>query len=227
MTDLLTAGTATLDLRADDDDLSWLSGLDTTVLAVLGGGIVLLLLLALLAGWLVVRKVRRSPLVARGRELTARGRELGATASAVVAARRLPPGARRSAAELQVQVTRARGELRRELAAAHDAGAHLGDVPGLLPALEAEGTRVERCLRQQTLATSARGFPELEAEAAAYLDMLADVTDAVRQAQRVLPASSHLPGEVADAVSALRAHTDAYRELTAAPVPPPPPPAPR
>lgn len=215
-----------VDARADDD-LDWLTTLDTTLLAVLGGTFALLVLLALLTGWLVLRRIRRSPLYARSREITARGRELGATASAVVAARRLPPGDRRSAAGLQVQVTRVRGELRRELAAAQAAGAHLGEVPGLLPALDAEGTRLERCLRLQTQSLSGRGFPELAAEAHAYLDMLADVTDAVRQAQRVLPASGRLPTDVADAVTALRAHTDAYRELTAEPAldafPPPSP----
>ncbi len=207
----------------DDDELSWLTTLDPTVLAVLGGVLVVLLLLAALAGWLVLRRVRRSPVVARGRELSARGRELGATAATAVAARRLPPGERRSAAELQVQLMRARGELRRQVSAAQAAGAHLGDVPALLPALDAEGARLEQCLRTQALSSSPAGSADLLAEARGYLDMLADVEDAVRQAERVQPAAGRLPDEVTDAVSALRAHTDAYRELTTPHLPPLPP----
>ncbi|MGY1741059.1 MULTISPECIES: hypothetical protein [unclassified Blastococcus] len=204
----------------DDDELTWLTDLDPAVLAVLGGVGVVLLLLAVLAGWLVLRRVRRSPLVARGRELSARGRELGVQGAAAVAARRLPPGERRSAAELQGQLNRARGDLRRRVTAAAAAGAHLGDIPALLPALDAEGTRLEQCLRQQALSASP-GPAGLLAEARGYLDMLADVADAVRQAERVQPAAGRLGADVADAVTALRAHTDAYRELTAPPVLPP------
>ncbi len=114
------------------------------------------------------------------------------------------------------------------MAAAQAAGAHLGDVPALLPALEAEGARLEQCLRQQALSPAAGGWAALQAEARGHLAMLADVSDAVRQAARVLPASGRLPADVADAVSGLRAHTDAYRELTAPTVLPPlPPEAPR
>ena len=210
-----------------DDDLSWITTLDPTLIAVLGGVVVVLLLLALLAGWLVVRRVRRSALVARGRELTARGRELGAQGATAVAARRLPPGDRRTAAELQLQLQRSRVELRRQVTAASAAGAHLGEVPSLLPALEAEGARLEQCLRQQTVAPTA-GCADALAEARGHLDVLADVADAVRQAGRVQPAAGRLTTDVADAVSALRAHTDAYRELTtpALPTLPPPPPPP-
>ncbi|WP_409331247.1 hypothetical protein [Trujillonella humicola] len=212
-----------------DDDLSWIATLDPTLIAVLGGVFLVLLLVALLAGWLVVRRVRRSPLVARGRELTAQARELGAQGATAVAARRLPPGDRRTAAELQLQLQRSRAELRRRVGAAAAAGAHLGEVPALLPALEAEGARLEQCLRQQTLAPTP-GCTDVLSEARAHLDMVADVADAVRQAESVRPAVGRLPTDVADAVSALRAHTDAYRELTTPSLPtlpPPPPPAAR
>ncbi|MGY1745551.1 hypothetical protein [Blastococcus sp. SYSU D00695] len=211
----------------DDDGLTWVTTLDPGLLAVLGGGVVLLLLLAVLAGWLVVRRVRRSPLAARAREVTARAGELGAQGATALAARRLPPGERREAAELQLQLQRARPELRRQVEAAQASGAHLGEVPALLPALEAEGSRLEQCLRQQTLAPSP-GCADVLTEARAHLDMLGDVADAVRQAERVQPVTGRLPGDVADAVAALRAHTDAYRELTspAPPVLPPPPPPP-
>ncbi|MGY1773080.1 hypothetical protein [Blastococcus sp. SYSU D00813] len=215
----------------DDDDLSWITTLDPTLIAVLGGVLVVLLLVALVAGWFVVRRVRRSALVARGRELTARGRELGLAGATAVAARRLPPGERRSAAALQGRLLRARGELRRQVQVAQAAGAHLGDIPSLLPAIDAEGARLEQCLRQETLSPSPRGCADVLAEASGYLDMVADVSDAVRQAERVQPPAGRLPADVADAVSALRAHTDAYRELTSPalptlpPPPPPPPPA--
>ncbi|RBY85987.1 hypothetical protein [Blastococcus sp. TF02A-26] len=209
----------------DDDDLTWITTLDPTLIAVLGGGLLLLLLMALLAGWLVVRQVRRSELAARGRQLTARGRELGVQGATAVAARRLPPGDRRTAAELQLQVQRTRAELRRQVAGAVAAGAHLGEVPALLPALDAESARIEQRLRQQTLAPSP-GCADVLAEARGHLELLADVADAVRQAERVQPAAGRLPADVADAVSALRAHTDAFRELTSPGLPtlPPAPP---
>ena len=107
----------------DDGELSWLTSLDASVLAVLGGTLLVLLLVAVLTGWLVLRRVRRSPLVARSRELTSRGRELGLQGATAVAARRLPPGSRRTAAELQLAVRIAEressseaGQLGRELA---------------------------------------------------------------------------------------------------------------
>ncbi|WP_324277873.1 hypothetical protein [Blastococcus brunescens] len=123
----------------DDDELSWLLSLDPTVLAVLGGVLVALLVITAVAGWLVLRRLRRSPLVARGRELASRGRELGVQGATAVAARRLPPGHRRSSAELQLEIARARDRLRHQVATAQAAGAHLGDVADLVPSLEAEG----------------------------------------------------------------------------------------
>jgi hypothetical protein len=230
MTTPLPTGLApTLDVRADDDEVSWLLSLDPTVVTVLGGVLLLLLVVAAVAGWLVVRRVRRSPLAARGRELAARSRELGVQGATAVAARRLPPGQRRSAAELQLEVARSRDRLRRRLATARAAGAHLGDVPGLVPSLEAEGSRLEQRLRQRALApdpADPADPTDLESEARAHLATVADVCDAVLQAERVASAAGRSATDVTDAVSALRAHTTAYQELTAPQVLPTLPPVP-
>ncbi|GAB3345231.1 hypothetical protein [Modestobacter lapidis] len=223
MTTPLPTGPAdALDVRADDE-LSWLLSLDPTMIAVLGGVILVLLVVAALVGWLVLRRVRRNPLVARARQLGVRG----ATA---VAARRLPPGPRRAAAELQLDIARARDRLRHQMSTAQATGAHLGDVPALLPSLEAEGDRLEQLLRQRALAPNPAGRTDLEADARRYLDMVADVCGAVLEAERAAPAAGRVTTDVADAVSALRAHTTAYQELTAPPVvprlSPAPPPSP-
>ncbi|MGY1747800.1 hypothetical protein [Modestobacter sp. SYSU DS0511] len=223
-TPLPTGPAGALDVQADDDELSWLLSLDPTVVAVLGGVLLTLLVVAALVGWLALRRVRRSPLVARSRELAARGRELGVQGATAVAARRLPPGDRRSCAELQFEVARARDRLRRHVAGAQAAGAHLGDVPDLVPALEAEGIRLEQRLRQRALVPDPTDGTDLAAEARAHLDTIADVCDAVLQAERAASAVSRPTTDVADAVSALRAHTAAYRELTAQPAAPPLPP---
>ncbi|MCF6743485.1 hypothetical protein E9529_04200 [Blastococcus sp. KM273128] len=203
----------------DDGELTWLTSLDPTLLAVLGGTLLVLLLVAALAGWLVLRRVRRSPLVARSRELASRGRELGLQGATAVAARRLPPGSRRTAAELQLEVARARDRLRHHVATARAAGAHLGEIPELLPSLEAEGVRLEQCLRQRALAADPADRADVEPGARAYLATVADVCDAVLEAERAVSNARPVTG-VADAVAALRAHTSAYQELTA---PPPPP----
>lgn len=220
MTDPLpTSPAGALDVRADDE-LAWLLSLDSTVLAVLGGVLLTLLLMALLAGWLVVRRVRRSPLVARSRELASRGRELGLQGATAVAARRLPPGHRRTAAELQLEVARARDRLRHHVGTARAAGAHLGEIPELLPSLEAEGVRLEQRLRQRALASDPAQRADPEPEARDYLAAIADVCDAVLEAERVVSAGARPVTEVADAVAALRAHTTAYQELTAPPAAP-------
>ncbi|MGY2083981.1 hypothetical protein [Blastococcus sp. SYSU DS0539] len=219
-TPLPTGSAGALDLRADDE-LSVLFSLDPTVLAVLGGVLVTLLLIAALAGWLVLRRVRRSPLVARSRELAARGRELGMQGATAVAARRLPPGQRRTCAELQLEIARARDRLRRQVAGAQAAGAHLGEVPDLLPSLDAEGRRLEQRLLQFTLVPDPDDRAAPEPAARAYLDTVADVCDAVRQAEQVAAAAGTPVTDVAGAVTALRAHTTAYQELTAPPVAPP------
>jgi hypothetical protein len=227
MTTPLPTGPAVALEVGDDGELSWLMSLDPTVLAVLGGTVLVFLLVAALATWLVVRRVRRSPLVARGRELASRGRELGLQGATAVAARRLPPGSRRSAAELQLEIARARDGLRRHVAAAQAAGAHLGDVPDLLPSLEAQGSRLEQRLRHRALVADPTERSDPEPEARAYLDTVADVCDAVLEAERAVVASGRPVTDVADAVAALRAHTTAYQELTAPPAAPPlPSPAP-
>ncbi|MBB3675163.1 hypothetical protein FHX36_000898 [Modestobacter versicolor] len=218
-TPLPTGAVVALELE-DDEDLSWLLSLDPTVLAVLGGTLVVLLLLAALAGWLVLRRVRRSPLVARSRELAQRGRELGSQGATAVAARRLPPGHRRAAAELQLEVARTRDGLRRQLDGARAAGAHLGDVPDVVPHLEAEGRRLEQRLRQRALDTGPADGADLESEVQAHLATVADVCDALRQAERVASRAARPATDVTDAVSALRAHTSAYEELTAPSAPP-------
>jgi hypothetical protein len=222
-TPLPTGPASALDVRADDE-LGWVLSLDPAVLAVLGGlGLVLLLVVAVV-GWLVVRRVRRTPLVARARELGAQG----ATAATALAARRLPPGPRRTAAELQLDIARARDGLRRQVATARAAGAHLGDVPALLPSLEAESTRLEQLLRRRALAPDATDRADqagLVAEARRHLDVLADACEAVAEAGRAAAGAGRVTGDVADAVDALRAHTAAYRELTSPPPVPPLPPA--
>lgn len=224
MTTPLPIGSGAPDVRADEE-LSWLLPLDSTVFAVLGGVLLVFLLVTALIAWLVVRRIRRSPLVARGRDLAARSRELGVQGVTAVAARRLPPGRRRTAAELRLQICRGRDRLRAQVAGARAAGAHLGDIPGLLPSLEAQGSRLEQRLQQQALASEPhdRTDPDLDSEARAHLDLLDDVCDAVRQAERVVSATSRAAGDVADAVTALRAHTAAYEELTAPPAATPEP----
>jgi hypothetical protein len=214
-----TGPAGALDVRADDE-LSWLLSLDPAVLAVLGGVVLVLLVVAALAGWLLVRRIRRNPLVARARVLGVQG----ATA---VAARRLPPGPRRTAAELQLEIARARDRLRRQVATAQAAGAHLGDVPRLLPVLEDEGNRLEQLLRQRALAPDASARTDLESDARSYLDMLADVCEAVLEGEQAAQSAVRVTTDVADAVHALRAHTTAYQELTAPPVAAPLPPAPQ
>ncbi|WP_369138299.1 hypothetical protein [Modestobacter versicolor] len=224
---MTSAPVAALDVD-DDAEPSWLLSLDPAVVAVLSGVLVVLLLVTALVGWLVLRRVRRSPLVTRSRELAARGRELGAHGATAVAARRLPPGHRRSAAELRLEVRRSRDRLRQQVAGAQAAGAHLGDVPGLLPSLEAEGSRLEQRLRQRALAADAGDLPDPEPEVRTYVATLADVCDAVHQAEQAAWSGARPATDVADAVSALRAHTAAYQELTAPPVLPgaPEPPVP-
>ena len=219
-TPLPTGPTGTLDVRADDE-LGWVLSLDPAVLAVLGGVGLLFLLVSALVGWLVVRRVRRSPLVARARDLGAQG----ATAATAVAARRLPPGPRRTAAELQLDIARGRDRLRRQVATAGAAGAHLGDVPALLPSLEAEGARLEQLLRQRALAPDTADRTHLEVEARRHLDTLANASAAVLDAERAVAGAARAAGEVDSAVEALRAHTAAYRELTAPPPVPSLPPA--
>jgi hypothetical protein len=217
----LPAGPApALDLRADDE-LGWVLSLDASVLAVLGGLGLLVLLVTVLAGWLAVRRVRRSALVTRARELGTQG----ATAATAVAARSLPPGPRRTAAELQLDVARARDLLRRRVDSARAAGAHLGDVPGLLPSLEAESARLEQRLRRRALAPDPADRTDLEAEARRHLGVLTDASEAVQEAERAAAGARGVTGDVADAVEALRAHTAAYRELTSPPPVPALPPA--
>ncbi|SEK58073.1 hypothetical protein SAMN04515665_10394 [Blastococcus sp. DSM 46786] len=211
----------------DDGALTWLTSLDPTVLAVLGGALLVVLLITALAGWLVLRRVRRSPLVARSRELASRGRDLGLQGATAVAARHLPPGHRRSAAGLQLEVARARDRLRHHVATARAAGAHLGEIPELLPSLDAEGARLEQRLRQRALAADPADRADPGPEARDYLATVADVCDAVLEAERAVSAGVRPVTGVADAVAALRAHTSAYQELTAPPAAPPlPSPAP-
>ncbi|MEU2348505.1 hypothetical protein [Modestobacter sp. NPDC049651] len=174
-----------------------------TLLTVLAVSVLLVLGVLTTAVWTGVRRVRRSRLVVTGRDLASDG-------AAVLAACR--PGAtpHRGAAVRAVRIAREQQLLRQRVDSARRAGAHLGDVPDLLPRLEAEGRRLRTALGQLV------GVPvagdELLARADRHLATLADLSAAVATAV-VPPADEDLAQEAADAARGLRAHRAALDEL--------------
>src|SRR4051812_29027588 len=104
-------------------------------------GLVVLLVVALLVTtvWLALRRIRRSRLVAVTRTAMAVGAPLVANVR--------PAVSRTRAAALRVlRLTRAQQVLRRSVADAARAGAYVGDVPAMLPRLQAETDRIRTAL---------------------------------------------------------------------------------
>jgi hypothetical protein len=178
-----------------------------TVLALVA---LLLLGVVVAVGWLALRRIRRSRLVAAGMQLAADG-------VLVVSACRPRPTPHRAAALQALRVTRAHRVLRERIAVAERAGAHLGDVPALLPRLEAEGRRLRDGLGRLVGSTAAAA--DLLAAAEAHLATLADLTEVVDAAGRTPARDEHLARDAEEAALALRLQTAAYTELTAADVP--------
>jgi len=176
-----------------------------TFLTVLAVWMLLVVALVGTAAWRTVRRVRRSRLVTAGRDLAADG-------AAVLAACRPGPTPNRRAAALAVRITREHQLLRQRVERARRAGAHLGDVPALLPRLEAEGRRLRTALGQLV------GVPVADAElvvrADRHLATLAELTAAVAATTAAPPADESLAQEAEDAARALRLHRDALAELT-------------
>ena len=158
---------------------------------------------------LVVRRIRRSRLVATGREPVSDGR-LAITASRVGRS----PG--RAAALRGLQLSRQHRLLRQRLTAAQQAGAYLGDVPEVLPRLEAEGRRLRAALRQAAL-SPVPAAPELLARTDRHLRALAAVSEAVGTAIALPASESTVAGDAEDAALALRLRNAAYAELTTPP----------
>jgi hypothetical protein len=101
------------------------------------------------------------------------------------------------------------------VADARRAGVHLGDVPALLPRLEAEGRRIRAGLAQ--LVGSSATASDLRARADRHLATLADVSEAVAAAARMPTADESLARDAEEAALGLRLHAAAYTELLAGP----------
>jgi hypothetical protein len=156
--------------------------------------------------WLTVRRIRRSRLVATATHLVADGM---LTAPAL----RLRPTPNRSAALHALRISRAHRVLRQRVAQARTAGVYLGEVPAVLPRLEAEGHRL-RAELGRLIGTSAAG-DQLSARAESHLRTLADLTESVDGAAAVPAADESLAREAEEAALGLRLHTAAYKEMLA------------
>jgi hypothetical protein len=152
-----------------------------------------------------VRAVQASPTVRRGRELT----QYAGTALAVV---RSPASTDRTSAALAARVTGAAMGLQREVSAARRAGAHLGDVPAVLPQLVDEGYVLARALRGEATAPTGRGT-DLHEAARAHLAAVAEVAAAVRASAALPDAHGGVAAEAARAAADLQAYAAAYRDL--------------
>jgi len=167
-----------------------------------------LLLTGVLVGTavLLLRRLLRSRLVLAATDLVTDG------VLAVSACRpRATPN--RAAALRALRVSRAHRLLRERVAVAQRAGAHLGDVPTVLPRLEAEGRRVHSGLSR--LVGSAAPGDELLDRADRHLAALADLIEVIDSAARVPSPDEGLARDVEEAALGLRLHTAAYAELTA------------
>jgi hypothetical protein len=174
-----------------------------TVLAVTG---LLLVALVVTGAWLAVRRVRRSRLVRFASQTVSDG-------LLTLNAARLGSAPNRGAALQAVRISREHRLLRQRVVEAQSAGVHLGDVPALLPRLEAEGRRLRAGLSQ--LAGSTAAGHDLRARADRHLAALADVREAVAAATRVPTADDSLAREAEEAALGLRLHAAAYAELMA------------
>jgi hypothetical protein len=170
-------------------------------------GLLVVVLLAT-AAWRLYRRLRRSRLISTAQTVVAVGAPLLATCR--------PAGLRNPAAALRVlRLTRAQRDLRRRVADAVRTGTYLGDVPAILPRLQAETDRIRTGLGRLPSDTTPAGR-ELLAGADRYLATLTDLSDAVA-ATVVLPAAdSALSQQAQEAARGLRLYAAAYAELTGA-----------
>jgi hypothetical protein len=157
-------------------------------------------------GVLALRALLRSRLVTTGRELLADG-------VTAVAACRPGPIAHRAAALRALRISHAHRRLRQRVTEAERLGIHLGDVPTVLPRLEAEGRRIRVGLGR--LVDGGADGGDLVARADRHLATLADLGDAVGAATSVPAADDSLARDVEEAALGLRLHAAAYRELMA------------
>ena len=172
-------------------------------------GLVVVVVVAVLVAttWLALRRIRRSRLVAVGTQAVADGL-LALTAC------RPRPTSNRGAALRALRISREHRLLRQRITAAQRSGAYLGDVPTLLPRLEAEGRRLHAALGH--LVGSPAAGRDLLAQADRHLATLADLTEAVGSAASVSTADDALAREAEEAALGLRLHTAAYTELITA-----------
>jgi hypothetical protein len=172
-------------------------------------GLVVLLVVAVIVTtvWLVLRRIRRSRLVAVGTQAVADG-------LLALTAFRLRPTLHRGAALRGLRISREHRLLRDRVAAAQCSGAYLGDIPALLPRLEAEGRRLRAALGR--LVGSPAAGHDLLAQADRHLAMLAELTEAMGDAASAPAADDALAREAEEAALGLRLHTAAYTELMAA-----------
>ncbi|GAA3134626.1 hypothetical protein GCM10020255_009290 [Rhodococcus baikonurensis] len=175
--------------------------------------VVVFLAAAAVTGWLLWRRMRRSGVLARGRAAAERG-------LLTVGVQALPAGPRRDLAALQTQVGRSRAELARQAdAASATSGGYLGDLPMVLPQLDADGVRLERALAALVITRDerriARDQQEFSARAREYIDATDRAIAAIRAAEAAHrgPETTLLYAEVDEAVASLNAYSDAYREL--------------
>jgi hypothetical protein len=176
--------------------------------------LLLVLLMLLVAGTVVTGTVvgtRRAVRALRSSSTVRRAGELGGYATLAVGVARHPARVDRTAGVLAARVTAASVTLQREVAVARRAGAHLGEVPTVLPRLADEGFALSRALRLVTT-TASDHSTELHEAARAHLAVVADVTAAVR-ASTALPAAHGIGDEAARVAADLKAYAGAYREL--------------
>jgi hypothetical protein len=171
-------------------------------------GLVVLLVVGMLVttAWLALRRICRSRLVAVGTQAVADG-------LLTLTALRPRPTPHRGAAVRALRISRAQRLLRQRVVAAQRSGAHLGEVPALLPRLEAEGRRLCGSLGR-LVGTTAAG-QDLLARADRHLATLADLTEAVGGTVAVPAADDALAREAEEAALGLRLHAAAYAELMA------------
>jgi hypothetical protein len=170
--------------------------------------VVLAVLLALVTGsWLLFRRIQRSRALALVREAAGYG-------SMAVTACRLRTGPDRATATLALRITRAHARLRHQVTVAERCGAHLGDVPALLPRLQAAGVTIGKGLRHAAVVPTASAARLLD-EARLHLATLEDVSDAVRTATLACTADGTLARDAEEAAEALRCRAAAYEELVA------------
>lgn len=174
----------------------------------------LAVLLAVLIGWRVLRRARRSPLASRGRALAETG-------LLTVGSMALPPG-RRELAALGARVNGIRNELARQLEEATSTGRYLGDAGALLPRLIGEGEALAARLRRLSLGTqtgpAADAVADVTAEAEDYTARVQPLLDSFRSTARQT-ADPVTATEIGDAIVGLRAQGEAYQEFMRSPAP--------